>query len=73
MRTINQQIMNEVFEVIDEIPMSREAIKIPLGMVGEGKVEKSFDGKIEITLPDTDDLKPFLSGLKAKLAEFGEM
>lgn len=67
MRVIDQQIMNRLFEVTDEIPLDREAITVPLLMQGEGKVERLKNGKIEITLPDTDDLGPFLAGLLERL------
>lgn len=71
MRVIDQQIMNRLFEVTDEIPVDREAITVPLLMEGEGKVVKTSRGKIEITLPDTDDLGPFLATLPDRLRELG--
>jgi hypothetical protein len=67
MRVIDQQIMNRLFEVTDEIPVSREAIEVPLVMEGEGKVEKNRRGRLEVTLPDTDDLEPFLAALPDRL------
>ena len=71
MRVIDPQIMNRVFEVTDEMPLSREAIQVPLVMQGEGRVERLKNGKFEITLPDTDDLGPFLAGLAARLLGAG--
>lgn len=71
MRVIDQQIMNRLFEVTDEIPVDREALQVPLVMEGEGKVVRTKTGKIEITLPDTDDLDPFLATLPERLREFG--
>jgi hypothetical protein len=71
MRVIDQQIMNRLFEVTDEIPVDREAITVPLLMEGEGKVVKTPRGKIEITLPDADDLGPFLAALPERLRELG--
>jgi hypothetical protein len=38
---------------------------VPLVM--EGKVARNKRGKIEITLPDTDDLGPFLAPLPERL------
>jgi hypothetical protein len=67
MRVIDQQIMNRLFEVTDEIPLDREALTVPLLMEGEGKVAKTSKGKIEITLPDTDDLGPFLASLPERI------
>jgi len=71
MRVLDPQIMNRVFAVIDEIPLSREAIQVPLVLQGEGKVERLKNGRFEITLPDTDDLGPFLAGLAERLAALG--
>jgi hypothetical protein len=71
MRVIDPQIMNRVFEVTDEMPLSREAIQVPLVMEGEGKVERLKNGRFEITLPDTDDLGPFLSLLAVQLLALG--
>ncbi|HEY7213276.1 MAG TPA: hypothetical protein VIC28_01540 [Thermoanaerobaculia bacterium] len=67
MRVIDQQAMNRLFEVTDEIPLEREAIQVPLVMEGEGKVARLKNGKLEITLPDADDLGPFLASLPERL------
>jgi hypothetical protein len=69
MRVIDQQIMNRLFEVTDEIPLDREAITVPLLMEGEGKVTRTSKGKIEITLPDADDLGPFLASLPERIGQ----
>jgi hypothetical protein len=71
MRVINQEIMNRLFEVTDEIPVDREALQVPLVMEGEGKVARLKNGRLEITLPDSDDLAPFLSSLPDRLRELG--
>lgn len=71
MRVIDQQVMNRLFEVTDEIPVDREAIQVPLVMEGEGKVVRTPKGKFEITLPDTDDLDPFLAELPERLRALG--
>jgi hypothetical protein len=71
MRVIDPKIMNQVFEVTDEMPLSREAIQVPLVMQGDGKVERLKNGRFEITLPDTDDLGPFLSSLADRLLAAG--
>ena len=71
MRVIEQSTMNRLFEVTDEIPMDREAIQVPLMMEGEGRVVRTKNGRIEITLPDTDDLEPFLTALPERLRTLG--
>jgi hypothetical protein len=67
MRVLTPQIMNQLFEVTDALELSREAIQVPLVLEGEGQVRRLKSGKIEITLPDTDDLGPFLSSLPDRL------
>ena len=67
MRILTPQIMNQLFEVTDALELSREAIQVPLVLEGEGKIQRLKSGKIEITLPDTDDLGPFLSVLPERL------
>jgi hypothetical protein len=69
MRVIDQPTMNALFEVTDEIPLSREAIEVPLAMEGEGRLRWTARGKLEITLPDTDDLAPFLAALPERIRE----
>ena len=71
MRVIDQNIMNRLFEVTDEIGLSREGLEVPLLMEGMGKVARTGKGKVEITLPDSDDLGPFLEELPARLREMG--
>jgi hypothetical protein len=71
MRIINQTIMNALFSVTDEISLDREAVQVPLAMEGEGKVERTAKGKVEITLPDAEDLGPFLAALPARVRALG--
>lgn len=71
MRVIDQNIMNRLFEVTDEIPLDREGLQVPLVMEGEGKVARLKNGRVEITLPDSDDLGPFLASLPDRLRELG--
>jgi hypothetical protein len=71
MRVVDQSIMNQLFEVTDEIDVDREAIQVPLVMEGEGRVARTKNGRIEITLPDADDLGPFLAALPERLRALG--
>ena len=72
MRVIDQNVMNRLFEVTDEIPLDREGLQVPLVMEGEGKVARLENGRIEITLPDSDDLGPFLAALPERLRALQE-
>ena len=69
MRTLDQQIMNRVFAVTDDVPVDREALQVDLVLAGEGRVERTAAGKLAITLPDTDDLEPFLATLARRARE----
>ena len=67
MRIVDQKIMNQLFEVTDEIPLDREEITVPLEMQGDGNVRRLKNGRLEITLPDADDLSGFLAALPSDL------
>ena len=67
MRIVDQHVMNRLFEVTDDIPIDREAITVPLEMQGDGDIRHLSNGKIEIVLPDVDDLTVFLAQLPARL------
>ena len=61
--------MQRLFEVTDEIPLDREEVEVLLERQGDGAVERLAGGKVRITLPDADDLGPFLEGLPDRIRE----
>lgn len=67
MRILTQGAMSLLFDVIDEIPLDREAVQVLLAMEGEGSVTRLPNGKVEIVLPDADDLGDFLAQLPRRL------
>jgi hypothetical protein len=67
MRLLDQRAMQLLFAVTDDIPLDREAIEVPLEMTGAGAAERLANGKVRITLPDADDLGPFLATLPARV------
>ena len=71
MRVIDQNVMNRLFEITDEIGIDRESFEVPLLMEGEGKIARTKKGKLEITLPDTEDLGSFLASLPERLKAVG--
>lgn len=71
MRILDQATMGRLFAVTDELGLSREALTVPLAMEGEGRVTRTRTGRIEIALPDADDLGPFLAALPERLREIG--
>lgn len=72
MRLLDQRSMQRLFEVTDDVPLDREQIEVPLEMTGEGTVERLPNGKVRITLPDADDLGPFLATLPERLRTLPE-
>lgn len=68
MRLLDQRSMQALFAVTDEIPLDREAIEVPLEMKDDGAVEARPGGKVRITLPDADDLGPFLATVPERVA-----
>ena len=72
MRLLDQNAMQKLFEVTDELELDREEIEVPLEMRGDGAVERLDSGKIRITLPDADDLGPFLEALPGRLESLPE-
>lgn len=67
MRILDQATMGRVFDVTDALGLSREALTVPLAFAGEGEVRRLPSGRYEITLPDADDLGPFLAALPERL------
>jgi len=72
MRLLDQKAMQQLFEVTDELEIDRESIEVPLAMDGEGGVERLPGGKIRVTLPDAEDLGPFLDALPERIDSLGE-
>lgn len=70
-RILDQETMNRLFAVTDEIPVDRESLVVPLGMEGDGQVRLLDDGRVEVVLPDSDDLGDFLAALPDRLREAG--
>jgi hypothetical protein len=67
MRLLDQATMARLFDVTDEIPLDREALEVELERRGEGELRRLPNGTVRITLPDSDDLEPFLQALPDRL------
>ncbi len=70
MKILTQELMNRVFDVTDELDLDREKVTVPLLPAGDGGVRRLANGKLEITLPDADDLEPFFAGLAERLRAY---
>lgn len=71
MRPIGMPEMNKVFEVVDSLGLSREAITVPLAPSGAGSVEKLPGGKFRIVIPETIPLDDWLPVLRQSLLDLG--
>ena len=67
MGLLTQQMMGQLFTVTDGLQLNREAITVQLITAGKGTVMRTAAGKFDITLPETDDLGPFLADLPYRL------
>ena len=68
MEPIGMAEMNRVFDVVDDLEISRETIQVPLLPEGGGAVRRLASGKIEIVLPE-GDLEAWLPLLRRRLQE----
>ena len=63
--------MAAVFEVTDALAIDRELIRVELTKEDPGAVAEGANGEIEITLPLTAPLAPFLDALRRHLVALG--
>lgn len=63
--------MAAVFDVTDSLSIDRELIRVELSKEDPGAIEQAANGEIEITLPLTAPLAPFMDGLRSHLIGMG--
>lgn len=68
---IGMEEMNRIFDVVDDLEISRESIQVELLPEGDGAIEKLATGKIRIVLPASNDLSGWLSTLEQTLRRLG--
>ena len=56
--------MAAVFDVTDSLSIDRELISVELTKEDPGSVQQAANGEIEITLPLTTPLAPFMASLR---------
>ena len=61
--------MNQIFDLIDAMGVSREAIQVALVPKGEGSVERGAGGKFLIAIPATIPLADWIGTLRARIEE----
>ena len=68
---IGMEQMNRIFEVVDDLEISRESIQVDLLPAGEGAIERLDGGKVRIVLPATAELSDWLTKLAEALRSMG--
>ena len=63
--------MAAVFDVTDALSIDRELIRVELTKEDPGSIQQAANGEIEITLPLTPPLAPFMASLRRALVGMG--
>ncbi len=63
--------MAAVFDVTDALSIDRELIRVELTKEDPGSIQQAANGEIEITLPLTTPLAPFMASLRRALVGMG--
>lgn len=66
-RVIGMAEMNGIFEVVDRLGISREAISVPLRPASPGSVQRLRSGEFEITVDADQPFGDWLQSLEAQL------
>jgi len=67
MKVVTPQQMGRILEVTDSMSIHREAVIVPLGPEGRGRVRLS-NNKVEVTVPEEGDFDAWLDGLRESIA-----
>ena len=68
---IGMEQMNRIFDIVDDLEISRESIQVELLPAGEGTIEKLDSGKVRIVLPATTEVSRWLPTLADTLRGMG--
>lgn len=64
---LSMEQMNRVFDVVDDLEISRERVQVELLPAGAGAVERRANGRLGITLPAGQPLDDWLPTLRHRL------
>ena len=59
--------IEQIFEILDRLHISREAVVIPLRPQGNGSLKILGDGKLEIVVPDDQPFDEWYAALEGKI------
>ena len=68
---ITMEDMAAVFDVTDALSIDRELIRVELTKEDPGSIQQAANGEIEIVLPLTTPLAPFMASLRRALVGMG--
>ncbi|HVA79417.1 MAG TPA: hypothetical protein VNF29_00655 [Candidatus Binataceae bacterium] len=67
LKAVTLKEIERIFEVLDAMNISREAVIIPLRPEHPGRVAILKDGKLEIVVERDGDFQAWVSGLRARI------
>jgi hypothetical protein len=68
LKAVTLKEIERIFEIIEPLGISREAVVIPLRPEHPGRVRILPNGKLEIVLERDDDLDQWMAGLSERIA-----
>ena len=69
LKAVTLKEIEKIFEVLDAMGISREAVVIPLRPEHPGRVSLMKDGKLEIIVERDDDLAQWITTLEGRIRE----
>ena len=67
LKAVTLREIEKIFEVLDALGISREAVIIPLRTEHPGRVSLRKDGKLEIVVERDDDFAAWVKTLKTRI------
>ena len=67
LKAVTLKEIERIFEIIEPLGISREAVVIPLRPEHPGRVRKLPNGKFEIIIERDDDLDQWMAGLSDRI------
>jgi hypothetical protein len=68
LKAVTLKEIERIFEIIEPLGISREAVVIPLRPEHPGRVRILPNGKLEIVVERDDDLDEWMAGLSGQIA-----
>jgi hypothetical protein len=68
LKAVTLKEIERIFEIIEPLGISREAVVIPLRTEHPGRVRMLSNGKLEIVVERDDDLDQWMSGLSDRIS-----